>query len=311
MEILLLRSSSFDPCLNLALEEALLESPEGPDRALFFYACDPCVVIGRNQNPWVEAAPGSGLPLLRRVSGGGAVYLDRGCLNWSLLVPRGRHDAEAEIAMLARALEELGVRSSSGPRGGLFLGAEGPFRGRKICGTARRMTAGRVLHHGTLLVDADLAGLERSLGGIFVAGSRALASAPSRTANLGQVLPGLGVEGLAAHLAESLAGSGSIRDAEPFIRELAGQDRILSIQERLRGWDWTYGMTPPFSLSFTTPKGGLEVEVLDGLVARLGGPAAPGLGEENTRRLIGSRFDYSFQENVTLLYETPHSAIYS
>ena len=84
----IVRSPSGDPATNLAAEEVLLESAEGAQGViLYLYRNDPCVVLGKNQNPWLEcnleAMTRDDIPLHRRISGGGAVYHDQGNLNFS------------------------------------------------------------------------------------------------------------------------------------------------------------------------------------------------------------------------------------
>jgi lipoate---protein ligase len=285
---LALHSDRTDPYRNLALEEALLGDckEELLERKggglLLLYANSPCVVVGRNQNPWAEAAEGSGIPTLRRVSGGGAVYHDEGNLNWALVVPRHSHNRSSELALVARALGELGIDAAEGERGGLYLAGEGPFAGAKISGTARRIGAERVLHHGTLLVDSDLALMKRSLGGLELERSRALASVSSPCANLASVLPGLGVGDVAEALARSIAGA-----APEAAEGYADQGIAAEAETRLRGWAWTWGATPAFSVVLTMSGGTVRVEVLHGRVAAVSGP-----GAEACTGFVGLPFDY-------------------
>jgi lipoate-protein ligase A len=277
-----LRSAEGDPFLNLALEESLLERGFGLDSALLLYVNEACVVVGRNQNPWVEVSSDSCLPVLRRVSGGGAVYHDKGNLNWALIVPRARHDREAELALIADALRGLGVRTRIGPRGGLFYAGGGPWEGAKLSGTARRISATRVLHHGTLLVDADLDRLISCLRGIEVDSSRALCSVPSASVNLSTLVPGLGVEEVALALARALTG----REPEE-ASSLEDGDFARSAAIRLASWDWIWGSTPPFSVGLSWNGGRASLEVKGGIVHSVSGD-----GSETIARLVGRKFSY-------------------
>jgi lipoate-protein ligase A len=290
MNFLAFRSCSQDPYINLALEEALLEAEGAPPYMLLVYSNEPCVVIGRNQNPWAEVASDAGLPVLRRISGGGAVYQDLGNLDWALFVSRSRHDPDAEIGLIAHSLAALGIATRSGKRGGLFVDG-GPLDGRKISGTARRMSADRVLHHGTLLVDADLARLARSLGGIEVAASRSLPSVPSVPANLSQLVPGLRMDEVATALAKEIARGGALEEIQTAIHALIAPGRIETIAMKLASWDWTYGQTLPFSVEASTPLGPLLIAVRGGIVVELGGPGLQSLAERARDGLLGSRFD--------------------
>jgi lipoate---protein ligase len=288
---LALRSSGADPYRNLALEESLLERGRGAECLLFVYVDSPCLVIGRNQNPWAEASEGCELPVLRRVSGGGAVYHDGGNLNWSLLVPRALHDRDRELALVVRALRDLGVEAIEGPRGGLFLAGEGPYAGAKISGTARRIAFDRVLHHGTLLVDADLSRMRGSLGGIGVEASRALVSVGSPCANLASVLPGIGVDEVARSLARSLVGVAPEADWAGSAEKRADAPYAAEAERRLRGWEWTWGATPDFSVP--AERDGLVIDVRGGRVVSIRGP-----GSEAAADFVGRKFDYGSRHAV-------------
>ncbi|HWP68009.1 MAG TPA: biotin/lipoate A/B protein ligase family protein, partial [Rectinemataceae bacterium] len=171
------------PLDHMAIENTLLEIYAGPPVLLLFYVNDPSVIIGRNQNPWRETAPSSALPLFRRISGGGAVYHDRGNLNWSFIVPRALHSQENELAAMAAAISAQGFEIGPGPRGGLYCGGASVRAGGKVSGTARRFGAKNVLHHGTLLVDSDMASLHASLGGIETCDDRSISSVPASPLN--------------------------------------------------------------------------------------------------------------------------------
>jgi lipoate-protein ligase A len=288
-----LRTTGRDPFSNLALEESLLERGFGFESAVLVSINDPCVVIGRNQNPWVEVSAGFELPVLRRVSGGGAVYQDRGNLNWSILVPRPRHDQQAELALIIGALRKLGVEAESGPRGGLFVAVDGPWKGAKLSGTARRLSATRVLHHGTLLVDADLGRLSSSLCGIDVELSKALPSVRSRSVNVSSLVPGLRVEEAALTIARELSG------AEPEAAEtLADRSYAEEAARRLASWEWTWGATPAFSLLLPWSGGEARMEIKGGIVASVSGS-----GAERIAGIAGRRFGYDLPASAVLALE--------
>jgi lipoate-protein ligase A len=166
-----------DPQANLAFEEELFgRLRAAPAPTLLFYVNDPCVVLGRanRASEWVDAAAleADGVPLLRRFSGGGAVYHDRHNLNFSFLLPKSLladllpgppsgHGPARYIeffrSIVIRALERGG--GGYAPAGVSDI----TLHGRKVSGNAQRIASSLVLHHGTLLLRCPLAAIERYL----------------------------------------------------------------------------------------------------------------------------------------------------
>jgi len=157
-----------DPRRNLALDEAVAREA-GPEPVVRLWRNDRCVVVGRFQVAAAEVdvpvAGRLGVPVYRRFTGGGAVYHDPGNLNVSLVAGRavvlggGLHALYAAVLEpLAAAVRTLGIAAEPAGRG-LFAG------GRKLGGIAAWVGGTSVLVHATLLVDADLATLERVLAG--------------------------------------------------------------------------------------------------------------------------------------------------
>lgn len=250
---------------------------------LFLYVNSPCVVIGRNQNPWTEIARGGESAFFRRMSGGGAVWHDRGNLNWALITQRERHDQVGELRDLAQAFSSLGVEILPGPRGGLYAGPSSPAPGAKLSGTARWFLEKRVLHHGTLLINSELLRLRKALGGITPSTSRALPSVPSPVANLADLVPGLTVEGVAQAVSLKLCGRMALLLDDPIVESLA-----RDVRKARQSWDWLYGNTPDFSVELQAWPG-TRMDVHRGRVAAITGP-----GEDSLGSLVGVGFDASF-----------------
>lgn len=166
-----LEHSETTPELNLAIDEALVRGKAEGDSpsTLRLWRNPPCIVIGISQNPFVEidlaACQELGLPVVRRQSGGGAVYHDAGNMNYSLIVERealGPHiSTERSYAFLLQgvvnALGRFGVTAHVRNTSDVFVDD------RKIAGCAQYRTGNAVLHHGCLLVDSDLLRLDRAL----------------------------------------------------------------------------------------------------------------------------------------------------
>lgn len=143
------------PGFNLALERVLLR--RAPEPAFWLWRNAPSVIVGRHQDAAAEVdlaeAARRGVPVHRRASGGGAVYHDRGVVEFSFVLPA----AEPVSRALERIVALLRAPAASTDRNDVLCG------GRKIAGTAQYLCGSRRLFHGCLLYDADLAALARLL----------------------------------------------------------------------------------------------------------------------------------------------------
>lgn len=234
-------SRSHDPYLNLSAEHFLLQNSHPDSTILFLYTNDPCVVIGRNQNPWVEVnlsllarfraatatatavavaatsgSDGDGdgskthhVSLVRRRSGGGAVFHDRGNVNFSVICPPAVFDRNKHAEMVVRALRGLGIvtakvnerhdivvasdqaavvnddSSGDDARSASTTATATMF---KISGSAYKLTRLRSLHHGTCLLSspnlADIGRLLRSPAEPYIK-ARGVESVRSKIRNVG------------------------------------------------------------------------------------------------------------------------------
>jgi len=164
--------SSKDPAMNLAIDEAILRCQleyRSPD-TLRLWQNPPTVVIGCFQDPEskvnLAACKKLGIDVLRRVSGGGAVYHDHGNLNYSLIVHKSSlkaHLADVEKSYdlfcsgVIEGLRMLGIDAYN-RKGDIMIG------GKKVSGSAQHRLYDAILHHGTLMVDVNLDMLARTLG---------------------------------------------------------------------------------------------------------------------------------------------------
>lgn len=234
-------STSDDPYHNLALEDRLLSSFDHLGAGVLIYVNRLSVILGKNQVPWrecdMEALAQEGIPLARRISGGGTVVHDPGNLNLSLFLDRNTYRAAEVYDLFVAALRELGVEASVEQGNSLFAG------GRKFSGQAFCYRKHAVLHHATFLVASDLARIRALLRpSLPDLETRAIASRPSPVVNLSELSPGLTVEGLRDLLLDAVAarfGALSSLKAPP-------PDRDAFASE-----SWVIGHTPAFSVSAT------------------------------------------------------------
>jgi lipoate-protein ligase A len=238
-----------DARLNLALEEHVLRNRIEDDDLLLFYVNAPAIIIGRNQNT-VEEINGDivdarGIRVVRRVSGGGAVYHDLGNLNFSFMT-RDVHARFNRYDLFNRpvveVLRELGVPAEIGGRNDILAD------GRKISGNAQFATAGRMLSHGTLLLDANLddvtAALRPKPGKVE---SKGVKSIRSRVANISEFLrEPITVDELRERILERIFGT---RDRARIPRVALGNADWSAAHELLErrygNWNWNFGENPP------------------------------------------------------------------
>jgi lipoate-protein ligase A len=238
-----------DPAVNLALEEFLMGRFRGGETVLLFYINDPAVVIGRNQVPYVEVnlqqVQRRQVAVVRRISGGGAVYHGPGNLNFSLIQAHGAEPFLSPgdaVRPVLNGLKAMGLPARLNARHDILLD------GRKVTGTAQYRAQGKCLTHGTLLVSADLGRLQRMLTcDSDVPFFRGRGSVRSPVTNLRNFRPGLTIAKVRAALIQSFAvlhGRVTSVALSPTdwsaIRNLA--------QTKYRSWDWAVGRSPEFSI---------------------------------------------------------------
>lgn len=258
-------STSRDPYLNLSIEHHLLTKSHPDSTVLFLYVNKPCVVIGRNQNPWLETNLSNlraGLPsstdevaepihLVRRRSGGGTVFHDEGNANWSVICPSAVFDRDQHAEMVVRALKRLGV-------GGVRVNSrhdivqdvgEKTAETFKVSGSAYKLTRLRSLHHGTCLLSspnlARLSGFLRSPAEPFIK-ARGVESVRSKVRNVGVQYPlflDAVVDEFQTMYKPVEGGSRAVGS------DALGIPEVKKGVDELRSSEWVYGQTPQFTFS--------------------------------------------------------------
>ena len=236
-----------DPCLNLATEEWIFEHAQEP--TLLLWQNDKTIVVGRNQNPLEEIhadfVAARQIRVVRRISGGGAVYHDLQNLNFSFI---DSFSSLAETAMtrftlpVAEALQSMGIPATVSGRNDIVV------EGCKVSGNAQAIRSGKILHHGTLLFDVDGTVLEQALAvSPEKLQSKAVQSVRSRVTALKGYLPAsCTIQDFIADLVTRLACNIPYSDLGTLVTDPAAVERL---REKYASWEWTYGKTPPFSLA--------------------------------------------------------------
>ena len=237
-------NESKDPYFNQAFEEYVFNTIKN-EEILILWRNSPAVIVGCYQNICKEvnvyALKKAGIPVIRRMSGGGTVYHDLGNVNYTLIRDKeGFVDYDDFLSPVIKALNDLGIAAHKDRNSDIAIG------GKKISGSAQKVSGGRVLHHGTLLFDSDLSVLDeittKNKNESFVA--KASESAICKVTNIKEALDfGIGIEEFMSKLLVKLAGD-SYKEIKLDIPELAEIEKLAG--EKYRSTEWTWGKTPAF-----------------------------------------------------------------
>ena len=288
-----------DPSINLAIEEYLLRNIEPDEDILLFYINGPSIIIGRHQNTieeinqaYVEA---HGIRVVRRLSGGGAVYHDLGNLNFSFITQNARenvHNIRKFTEPVIQVLQEMGVPAELSGRNDILAD------GRKISGNAQYITTRRMFNHGTLLFNSDLSHVQEALNvkqSKIV--SKGIKSVRSRVANISEFLnaPMTIDEFRERVLTGIFKGAAEI----PQYHLTAEDWQVINklTEERYRSWDWNYGESPAFNVQKVNrfPFGEIDarIDVQNGVIRSIkffGDFFSQAEPAELEQRLVGARY---------------------
>ncbi len=238
------RSPYTDPCRNLALEDYLFASLPPGEEALFLWQNRPSVILGIFQNAPAEVdleeAERRRVPVVRRLSGGGAVYHDLGNLNYSLILDcedPEKASLEAFALPAVRACRSLGAEVFFGGRNDIFAGE------KKLSGSAQYFRDGRLLHHGCVMISTDLSVIPavlRPKSGRIPAGAESSLVRPVTTLSLVLGRPVTAAEFSKAFIEES--GGKEAACGQSFWRE----EELDGLQKRYEDPRWTFGYPPSY-----------------------------------------------------------------
>ncbi len=268
--LLTYESGSFDPFLNLAIEQHLLETEGSGCCLLYLWQNRNTVVIGRNQNPWAECRASlleqEGGHLARRLSGGGAVFHDLGNLNFTFLMPTADYDLARQQRVLLEACRSVRIPAELSGRNDLTAD------GRKFSGNAFYHSGPRSYHHGTLMVDVDRQKLQRYLTPAKAKlEAKGVSSVKSRVVNLLELCPDLTVDGLKRALVDAFEAVYGFKSAPRDFTE-ADRRQIAALRDTYASWAWRFGQKLPFTcrLEGRFRWGGVELQlhVNEGVIRR-------------------------------------------
>lgn len=287
-----------DPRRNLALEEFLLRHVHIEEPILLFYINEPAVIIGRNQNTLEEVDPeyvkAHGIHLVRRLSGGGAVYHDLGNLNFSFITPgqRDLHNFARFTEPVIRVLNAMGLEAELRGRSDIFAA------GKKISGNAQYASRGRMFSHGTILFDSDLAELLKAINPRQLKiESKAVQSIRNHVTNIRELLPqDMDIAEFKQALLQGIFATQAIPTYE---LTAADWEQVEQIADDVYcTWEWNIGRSPKFNVQKTEryPVGKIDcrIDIENGRIQGLkiyGDFAGQTEVAELESHLIGVRYD--------------------
>lgn len=302
-----------DPRINLAIEIFLLQEMKVDEPILLFYINEPSIIIGRNQNTIEEInkdyVDAHGIHVVRRFSGGGAVYHDFGNLNFSFIMPddgNSFRDFEKLTKPIVQALHEMGVEGAQ-------------LKGRndlviddmKFSGNAMYATNGRMFAHGTIMFDSDINEVVNALKvRKDKIESKGIKSIRSRVTNIKPFLPkdkqDMTTEAFREEILLKIFSVDSVDQVKTYTLTEEDWVKINEISDKYyRNWDWNYGKSPAFDIERRKrfPIGSIEVRfnVQEGKIteAKIYGDFF-GLGDiaDVEQAFIGTRYDKSALKDV-------------
>lgn len=245
-----IESTTTNPCFNLALEQFVFDSMDRTKDYIILWQNHNTIVVGKNQNTIAEInqefVQQNKITVVRRLSGGGAVYHDLGNLNFTIIVSQKDKIADFDFARfnkpVVRVLKKLGIKAEITGRNDITI------EDKKISGNAQYVKDGRIMDHGAILYDTDLSVLSKALRvSKDKIASKGISSVQSRVTNIVDYLKGkMPLAEFKTMLVQEIAGQEKIEQHFLTNKEVAAIEHIKN--ERYDTWEWNYGKSPKFSV---------------------------------------------------------------
>lgn len=293
-----------DPAVNLGIEEYILRELDPNETYLMFYSMEPSIIVGKNQNTLEEINTDyvreHGVNIVRRLSGGGAVYNDEGDLSFSFITKddgNSFHNYEKFTEPVIRALRKMGVNAELSGRNDIEV------NGKKVSGNAQFSTRGRMFSHGTLMFDVNLENVAAALNpNPEKIKSKGVKSVRSRVTNIREHLDhDMDIHEFRKTLLQFIFEVDDVADVPEYKLTDDDWEKIHEIiATRYKNWDWNIGKNPKFNVKQTKrfPAGTIDVrfQVNKGVIenAKIFGDFF-GVGdvEDIEKRLVGIRYEPS------------------
>lgn len=260
MKLQFIVSDQTNPYWNIAVENYLVSLPETDVVTLYLWKNRRTVVIGQNQNPFsecnVEALEADGGYLMRRRTGGGAVYHDDGNINFSFVAPKALYDQMRQFSVIQRAVAYFGIVAELSGRNDILT------EGRKFSGNAFSKGKYQDLHHGTILIKGNMEDLQRYLKPKPAKLQKhGVASVKSRVVNLSELNPAITSESIVPQLRKAFEEVYGGTAMELAFDETIALPEVKALYEEFASDEWRYGRWRTFTAerSAQFDWGGVEV----------------------------------------------------
>ncbi|MBI9011479.1 MAG: lipoate--protein ligase [Clostridiales bacterium] len=240
-------STMTDPRVNLSLEESFMSTVQDDECILLFWQSENAVVIGRNQNPYQECnlskLEADNVITVRRLSGGGAVYHDLGNLNFAFISKTDYFDIDRQFSIILKALKKLDIDGEFNGRNDLITD------GRKFSGNAFIHDEDRHLHHGTLLIDADMNKISEYLSVSHQKlDNKGFDSVKSRVVNLKEINKTITIDDVINHSVDSLKHFTKHTVKAEYIYE--DTLPLNHYMDKYMSHEWNFGDGPAFDFQY-------------------------------------------------------------
>lgn len=250
-----------DPYRNQAIEKHLMDTLPEETAILYLWHSEQALLLGRCQNPWYVCAVDrftlSGGQVARRLSGGGAMYVDGGCVGATLLLPKAEWDVSRQMAMLGMAVGAFGVQAQSAPGCGLAAA------GRRFCENAFFKGGSAAMHQSALFCGAGLGALSKAMDVEAGKLPQTLRTPPQERVNLTELNPDATVDRMSEALYWAF---GRVYGSQPAMLDERMLDSV-SIERMTEGFaqrEWVFPPSVPYTFSVAErfPWGGVSVQLM-------------------------------------------------
>ena len=238
------KSDSLNPYSNLATEKFLLDTVDQDTLRLYLWRNENTAVIGKNQNPWAECncdlLDAEGGFVARRLSGGGAVFHDKGNLNFTFICNEKNYDVNKHLKVIKKACEFIGITAEISGRNDILT------HGKKFSGNAFYHSGGKAYHHGTILISSSTEKIERYLTPKKQKlEAKGVKSVKSRVINLNEIKQDLTPQIMADNM---ITAAQEIYGLKADFLTLKQNQQIKNNTEIFSSWEYIFGKTLPFSV---------------------------------------------------------------